>query len=182
LKKDNNIIRIALIGPESSGKTSLCEWLAKEFNTIYVKEYSREYLNNLDHEIYTKSDVVNIYKQQHLNEMDLIDSANQILFTDTEVINAKVWLEHKFSESDLWLEEQITRYPYDLYLLTKPDLRWEPDPLRENPDKGMYFFDQFKQLLEKYELNYKVIEGSGEQRFENAYQTVSRFQNSKSVK
>jgi len=169
------IIRVAFIGPESSGKTTLCKLLAKRFNTVCVEEHSRTYLNNLVGKNYSERDVVNIYKQQLDEENEKLKTANKILFIDTEFLNGKVWVEHKFGISNAWFEEQICINPYDLYLLTRPDLKWEPDPLRENPNKGDYFFNLYRKHLNQYKLTYQVIEGDEDARLEQAYKEVNKF-------
>jgi nicotinamide riboside kinase len=98
-----------------------------------------------------------------------------LIFTDTEAIISKVWCEHAFGESPQDICNLITGKPYDLYLLTYHDLPWIADKLRENPGKGEYFFNLYKQHLEENNLKYAVISGEGETRFQNAVTAVEKF-------
>lgn len=165
------MVRIALIGPESTGKSTLCGALATHFGFSLVNEYARDYLDKIGR-AYTLNDVLLIYRNQYSTEQGLISSNPRGMFVDTEFINGKVWCEEKFGASPDWFTQMIQNHPYDLYLLTTPDLSWEPDPLRENPDKADYFFLRYKQQLEFYKLNYATIGGVGEQRLKAAIDAV----------
>jgi len=169
-----NIKRIAVIGPESTGKSELCKNLASYFNTLWIPEHSREYLAELDHK-YTLDDVVNIYSTQFDTESSQLKKSNKLIFIDTEFIIAKVWCEHVFGICPGYISEMIHDHPYDLYLLTYPDLPWVYDPLRENPGKGDYFFSVYKNILEQNNLNFSVIKGSGQQRTDSAISSVNEF-------
>jgi NadR type nicotinamide-nucleotide adenylyltransferase len=159
----NNIIRIAVTGPESTGKTTLCKWLAHEFGTVWIEEYSRKFLNKLN-KPYTPEDIISIYKQQFINETALLPTAKKIIFVDTEFINTKIWYESLENKPHDWIEQAIHDHPYDLYLLTSPDIPWVNDPLRENHGKGKYFFNVFEKHLTNYNLPYKIVIGKGEER------------------
>ena len=159
--------RIAVIGPESTGKSELCEKLADIYKTNYVREYAREYLTNL-HRKYNHSDILEIYKTQYLQETEMIKSSNRFIFVDTEFIIAKVWSENSFQITTPYFEEMIESAPYDFYLLTAPDLPWEFDELRENPGKGDFFFKWYIQILDTHHLNYGIVSGIGDKRVENA--------------
>lgn len=161
------IKRIAVIGPESTGKSNLCEWLAEHYHTVWVPEYAREYLSVKQHP-YTLNDIVEIYSEQYRREKELIRSANGFIFTDTEAIIARVWCEHVFGVCPDEIKDLITDQPYDLYLLTSPDLPWEPDPLRENPGKGDFFFEWYQRLLKEYGYPFGIVSGQGETRYQCA--------------
>src|SRR5262245_42307137 len=115
--------RIALIGPESSGKTTLCMRLAEHYKTVWVPEYARTYMEHLDR-LYGYEDVVHCTREQIKSEDEMAEKANGFLFSDTELINCKIWFEDKFDKVPDWLEEEITKREYDLFLLTAPDLPW----------------------------------------------------------
>lgn len=169
-----NIIRIALIGPESTAKSTLSEALAIHYHTVWVKEYSREYLQGINKN-YTNEDIEAIAKGQLANELKLIDSANKIIFSDTELIISKVWCEDVFKTCPDWIRKNIPVYKYDLYLLTYPDIPWEPDPLRENPDRREFFFNWYEQEINFIKGDYKIIKGSGSERVKNAIEAVEAF-------
>lgn len=170
-KRDKNIKRIAIIGPESTGKTTLAQQLAEHYRTVWVPEHSREYISSLDRD-YTLDDIVIIAQQQLGTENELAGKANGFLFADTELILAKVWCEDVFDECPAWIKENLAKQDYHLYLLTSPDLPWLPDNVRENGSRREYFFDLYKQHLDEMKLNYVVIKGTGEERLENAIRAI----------
>lgn len=166
------IKRIALIGPESTGKTTLCKQLAEHFQTVCVPEYAREYIEKLNRQ-YTLDDIELCARKQLELEDELAQRAKQFLFSDTELIIAKVWCEDVFKTCPQWIEEEISKRKYDLFLLTFPDLPFEDDPVRENPHRRDYFFELYKSELEKRKFGYAIIKGKGNARFENALNSIS---------
>jgi NadR type nicotinamide-nucleotide adenylyltransferase len=173
-KKNQHIIRVALIGPESTSKSTLSEELAKHYKTVWVQEYARIYLKDLKR-TYTLQDILLITQQQFKQEQELLRTANRFIFVDTELIVSKVWCMDVFNTCPDWITDMAANYPYDLYLLTYPDLPWEADPLRENPHRRMYFYNWYERELKKANANYAVITGIGEQRLKNAISAVEKF-------
>ena len=170
----NKVNRIALIGPESSGKTDLCVALARHYHTFWVPEYAREYIGKLGRK-YTAADILLCSEQQWVNEQSLLARANRYLFTDTEFIVAKVWHEDRFGPAPEAITQMIDKYPYDLYLLTTPDIPFEHDPVRENPDRRDYFYNLYKSELDERQLPYAIISGQHEKRFDNAVSIIDKF-------
>src|SRR5687767_448664 len=166
-----NVRRIALIGPESTGKTTLCMQLAEHYKTVWVPEYARAFMENLNRN-YTYEDVVHCAREQMKAEDALAETANRFLFCDTELINYKVWFEDKFKKVPDWLETEITKRKYDLYLLTSPDLPWRHEAVRENPNRREYFFNLYKKELEKRNFTYRIVNSSGEARLETAIKNI----------
>ncbi len=173
-KNQPHIIRIALIGPESTSKSTLSEALAKHYNTVWVKEYAREYLSNLIKK-YTLDDIVNIAQTQLKQEQKLIEHAKQFIFVDTELIISKVWCEDVFKTCPDWILQNITHYQYDYYLLTYPDLPWKNDPLRENPNRREFFFNWYEKELKTIHANYTIIKGIGQNRLNKSIQAIENF-------
>jgi len=169
----NKTKRIALIGPESTGKTTLCEELAKHFQTVWVPEYSREHVEQLHHP-YTLDDIEFCTRKQLEQEDNLLQKANGFIFCDTELIVAKIWCEDVFKTCPDWIEEEIPKRKYDLYLLTYPDLPFIEDPVRENSHRREYFYELYKKELEKRNLKFEVVTGSGNRRFENVLKMVEK--------
>src|SRR5689334_20967503 len=127
--------KIVVIGPESTGKSTLCEKLADHYNTEWVKEYAREYL--LKHGTdYTYDNLLDIAKGQiTLEENPKFKIPNpKFLFIDTDMYVMKVWCEFVFNNCHRWILDQIAERKYDLYLLCNVDLPWVKDELREYPD------------------------------------------------
>jgi NadR type nicotinamide-nucleotide adenylyltransferase len=169
----NNVIKIAIVGPESTGKSKLSEELAKHFNTIWVPEYSREYLRKIGLN-YSLQDIININKGQLKLENDLTFKANTILFCDTTPLVNKIWCEYKYQQCPLEIEESFKNTFYNYHFLCDIDLPWEEDPLREHPNKRKELFDSFEQTLIKYQKPYSIIKGMGYKRIESALDSFLR--------
>lgn len=171
---ENNAIRIALIGPESTGKSTIAAHISAKFGLYLVSEFARDYLQALSRP-YELSDILLIYEKQMALEMEFLSKSSKGIVSDTECINGLVWCDELFGISPPWFENQIQSKPYDLYLLTAPDIPYESDPLRENPGRGAYFFQRYQQELEKRGLPFSIISGVGEARLCLVEETVSAF-------
>ena len=176
--------KIAIIGPESTGKSTLCEQLALHFKTAWVPEYAREYL--LTHGTnYSYEDLLTIAKGQ-LNLEDEITSdvmrmklptgwEEQIIFIDTEMYVMKVWCEFVFQKCHHFILDKIVERRYDLYLLCNIDLPWTHDPLREYPDKEPreQLFRMYEDILINQQTPWVEISGGYEQRFNTAVSSIN---------
>jgi NadR type nicotinamide-nucleotide adenylyltransferase len=170
----HDLYRIAVIGPESSGKSTLCSALAEYYNTVWVPEFAREYIAGLKRN-YTKEDVIYCAKQQAASEAEAEKHADKILFIDTDFIVFKVWLVDKYKECPEWILKAASEKRYDIHLLTKPDLPFMEDPVRENPLRREYFFEWYKDELFKNNFPFEIIEGSGELRIKTALKIIDRL-------
>jgi NadR type nicotinamide-nucleotide adenylyltransferase len=168
------IKRIALTGPESTGKTTLCMQLAEHYKTVWVPEYARLFMHKLKRE-YNYDDVVHCARVQMKSEDEMMEQANQLLFCDTELINYKIWFDDKFQKVPDWLEGEIEKRKFDLYLLTSPDLPWVDESVRENPERGKYFFDLYLGELEKRNFPFRIISGTGDSRSTIAINLIDAF-------
>ena len=162
-----SIYKVGIIGPESTGKSTLASYLAHRFNGVLVPEYAREYMESLapNYE-YTYEDVVNIARIQiqQLQELHTLSTADtsqehhkHIAFFDTELIITKVWFLHKFGQCPAFVEQAIHTYPMDVYLLCYPDMEWVPDPVRENPNIREFLYDWYKKEIEALDIPYYII-------------------------
>jgi NadR type nicotinamide-nucleotide adenylyltransferase len=167
-----SIYKVALIGAESTGKTTLAKQLAEHYETIFVPEYAREYMEKIYNRPYTLEDIVITAKQHKFNEKEASEKANKILFVDTELIITKVWCEESFKEVPDWIADNLKTQQYDLYLLMYNDIPWINDPVRENPGKRDKLFYRYKKELTEMQTNYKIIYGTGETRFLNAIKAM----------
>ena len=165
--------RILILGPESTGKSTLSEKLAKHFAEPWVPEVAREYLEKLDRP-YAYEDLLQIGKQQMRTEDELAMQANNYLFCDTDLRVIQVWSQHRFGKVDPWVLEEIARRTYDLILLCATDLPWQADPLREHPDLEMrqQFFEIYKQLSQASGFPWILISGDTAERLSTAIQAV----------
>lgn len=160
------MIKVAITGPESSGKTTLALKLTRHFDAILVEEFSRIYLKGKEE--YSKEDVKEIAHGQYLSYQESLKSGHEVLISDTEMIVVKIWFEEKFDESDTQIEDLLNEQKFDLYLLMTPDIPWEADPLRENPLNRDYLFKHYKDILDQHKFPYVVIDGTFEERVKKA--------------
>lgn len=152
----------------------LTKKLAAHYKALWIPEYAREYIDQLNHP-YTAEDIENIARSQLEAEKKAEKSNENFLFCDTELIVCKIWAEYKFGHCPSWITEQIRQNAYDLILLTNIDLPWQPDPQREHPDKRKFFFEWFRKELDQLESNYQVVSGLGDVRFQNAKQIIDPY-------
>lgn len=159
------MLKVVVIGPESTGKSTLSEQLAAHYQTVWVQEFARQYLEELPRP-YEQQDLLTIAEGQLALEDKLATQANRLLVCDTDLHVIKVWSEHKYGTCDPRILEQIANRPYDLYLLTYIDIPWEEDPQREYPDPAMreYFYNIYKDLVVASGVPWLEIKGSFEER------------------
>lgn len=149
------MFRVGIIGPESTGKSTLANYLAHRYNGVLVPEFARDYIENLPPQYaYTYEDVVAIARHQ-VEELSSL-SSNIIIF-DTELIVTKVWFMHKFGKCPDFVIDALKRYPMDIYLLCYPDMPWIPDPVRENPTIREYLFDWYEREIQALDIPYYII-------------------------
>lgn len=166
--------RIAVIGPESTGKSELCQQLARNFETEWVPEYARFHLDRL-FKPYEREDLGYIAKGQLTWEDDKAEYADKYLFCDTNLIVIKIWSDHKYGSTDEWIEQELATRKYDFYLLANIDIMWTPDPQREHPKMRKHFFEIYEKYLVDNQLPYAIISGIEDIRTENATQAIKRF-------
>lgn len=168
------VFRIAITGPESTGKSWLAENLAKAYHTSWVPEYARQYFENLDRP-YNYEDVLAIARGQIAAEDSSLQSAYTYLFSDTECLVTKIWCDVKFDRCHQWIINQVELRPYDLYLLCDIDLPWQPDPQREHPHLRQYLFDLYRSELTDRKLPFAVVKGTGQARLECAMDIINSW-------
>ncbi len=166
--------RMAITGPESTGKSTLAQALADHFHALWVPEFARTYLKEKGTN-YSMDDVLQIAKGQLKAEETQALLAHEFLFCDTDMLVTKIWCEVVFNTCPPWIERQFKNHRYDLYLLCYPDIAWEPDPLRENPDNRETLFDYYEQALKANGMPYEIISGKGVQRVAKAISFVEKL-------
>lgn len=177
--------KIVIIGPESTGKSTLCEKLADHFQTSWCPEYAREYL--MAHGTnYTYDTLLDIamgqmaledkYIEKIINDTRLT-THNSRLFIDTDMHVMNVWCKFVFGKTHSWILDQITNRKYDLYLLCNVDLPWVKDELREYPDlaRREKLYDIYKEIMINQPVPWIDISGNYEERFEKAVAAVDNL-------
>jgi len=184
------IKKIVVIGPESTGKSTLCQKLAEHYNTLWVPEYARQYLekNGTD---YTYDDLLTIAKGQieleeatsykpsaiNIEQQSSLNSPSETrpLFIDTDLYVIKVWSEFVFNKCHNWVLNRIAERKYDLYLLCNIDLPWEKDALREYPDRNvrLKLYSFYQDLLVNQPTPWYIISGNYEERLKKAINFIN---------
>jgi len=170
------IKKIAIVGPESTGKSTMSAYLAKHYATVWVPEFARDYCAALA-EPPTWQDEINMFYGQLALENEYLPKANRLLICDTTFITVKIWSDHTFGRSPQEVLDELPKHPYDLYLLLSIDMPWEEDPLRDFPHMRDHFMDVWHKELQDLNANYMVISGIGQERYDHAVMEIDRFLN-----
>ena len=161
---------VAIIGPESSGKSTLARYLANRYGGILVPEYARTFVEQLMIErqtddwtrVLTYDDLCSLAKHQ-IEELTSLpfreESEVGLYFFDTDLLVTKVWFDYAFGTVPDWLNEAILRYPMDVYLLTYPDMPWIPDPTRTNGSDAirLELFRRYEAEIQALDIPYYII-------------------------
>lgn len=165
---------IAIVGPESTGKTTLADQLAEHFGGTVVPESAREFLTARGGH-YQPNDLITIAENQLEIESRAIATSDDLIFCDTDIVVVLIWYQYKYGKRSAELEDLFNAQPERKYLLTYPDLPWRSDPLRENPNDQMEIFDLYERELKSRDLPYVIIRGKGPGRSDNAVAAVEGF-------
>lgn len=174
-----NIIRIVLFGPESTGKTTLSKQLAHHYDTVWVREYAREYLQekwNNERKTCELEDIMPIAYGQIALENKVAQRADKVLICDTDLLETMVYSEQFYNGyADDALREAADVNTYDLYLLTYIDTPWEKDDLRDRPDQRLEMFRAFEKALQDFKKPYLLLKGNKQERLRNAIHVIDEL-------
>lgn len=168
------MLRIAIVGPESSGKTTLCGALAVHFQASLVHEFARAYLGPREGR-YDRADLLLIAEAQCAAEDTAMREDAPVVFCDTDMVTIRIWSEEKFGACDPRIIRLSEERHYDHWLLCSPDMPWEQDPLRENPLDRDRLFSVHEALLNKLGKPYTIIQGENPLRMRTAIARVSEL-------
>ena len=168
------IIKIAVVGPESTGKSTISKSLAKHYQTVWVPEYARYYCAALQNPCTLQDELNMFYGQLALEKAMETVAQNNLLICDTTFLTVKVWSDYQLGETPQIVLEALKTHHYDFYLLMDINLPWQPDPLRDFKDMGEHFMQVWHTELKALNAVYKVISGE-EDRVQNAINAINKF-------
>ena len=152
-------MRVGIIGPESTGKSTLARYLARRYEGTYVPEYARTYVEQKGSMDITWDELCEIARHQIEELKDVSIQHSEFSFFDTELIVTKVWFDYAFHQVPEWLEKAIKAYPMDVYLLTYPDLPWTQDGARYNGSDAIRqeLFKRYESEIQALDIPYYII-------------------------
>jgi NadR type nicotinamide-nucleotide adenylyltransferase len=178
-QKPSDCFKIVLFGPESTGKTTLAKKLAAHFKTEWVEEYMREYLQekwDVKKQLCEPKDLMKIAIGQISRENQKTETANKLLFCDTDLLELAVYSKAYYNEyCDPAILKQALSNRYDLYFLTNIDVPWVPDDLRDKPHDREGMFKKFKNALQFYEKPFIELKGNEADRFDSAVKAINEL-------
>ena len=169
---NKSIKKIAIVGPESTGKSTISVALAKHYRVDWVPEYARYYCAALTQPCTLQDEENMFYGQLALEDSVIATTEKDFVICDTTFVTVKIWSDEMLGETPRVVLDALPKRTYDLYLLMDIDLPWEDDPLRDFPHKRQFFMDAWHKELKALNANYKVINGLGDERMENAIEAV----------
>ncbi len=166
------MIKIAITGPESSGKTTLCESLSDYFKISYIPEYARTYLTQTNGK-YNQSDLDKICQGQLENFQACTHS---IRICDSDFSTLEIWSYYKYGNVSELINNSVKQDIFDLHILCSPDIPWEADTLRENPDNRDELFELYKQSLLLYNKHFIIVSGNHKKRLSKSLKSIVGLQ------
>jgi nicotinamide riboside kinase len=168
-----DINKVVVTGPESTGKTSLSMMLAAHYGTVWVPEFSREYVAGLGRK-YNYNDIEHIAREQVRREMDYISGAKRFIFFDTHLIVTKVWFRVVYGRYPEWIDDAITESGLDFFLVCNTDIPWIPDPVRENGgEMREKLLEMYMQEITSFGFPWEMVSGKDNSRIQSAINKVN---------
>ena len=162
--------KIVFTGPESSGKTTISQAIAKKYNLPIVEEYARKYLTTLNR-AYIYDDLIKIAQGQLKSEIK--KSQNKIVICDTNLQVLKIWSQTKYNRCDAFILDN--QDPNCVYILCAPDFKWAYDPLRENKNNRDQLFKKYHEDLIKNKYSFHIIKGSHQKRMKSVSDLIEKI-------
>lgn len=172
----NKVVKkIAIVGPESTGKSTMSVYLAKHYNVPWVAEFARYYCEALTGACTLQDEINMFHGQIALEKSVLATTSTDFVICDTTFLTVKIWSDAFFGETPAIVLNALQKYQYDFYILLDIDLPWEDDPLRDFPNQRAYFMDIWHKELRALHANYQVVSGLGEKRYQHAIKAIDNF-------
>jgi len=171
---NKQIKKIAIVGPESTGKSTMSQQLAKHYNVPWVPEYARYYCAALTSDCTLQDEINMFHGQVALEESVLAMADTDFIICDTTFVTVKIWSDEMLGETPQIVLDALKTHPYDFYLLLDIDLPWQEDPLRDFPHMREHFMEIWHKELKALHAQYEVI-GGIENRLQNAIKAINNF-------
>ena len=179
----SDLIKVVIFGPESTGKTTLSDQLAKHYNTFCTPEFLRDYAQKKwdnEKKACEPKDIIPIAQGQIALENKQSKKANSLLICDTNLLETKVYAEAYFEDfSNLELDKAVSEHQYDMYFLTYIDTPWEADDLRDKPNEREEMFIRFENALIKLNKPYVLLKGNKTTRMQKAISVIDQLLSTK---
>lgn len=166
--------RVVITGPESCGKTTLLESVKHLPEVEITEEFARYYLDDLQRP-YHYEDILSIAHGQIALENDALESNKKLIIQDTDLLTLKIWCEFKYKKCHSLIKKELSNRLPSVYILCYPDIPWEYDAQRENPNDRLALFKLYKQEIKKLKVDYIVLKGSKENRLNKVEQLISKL-------
>ncbi|MFC5284606.1 AAA family ATPase [Pedobacter alpinus] len=171
---NKKLIKIAVVGPESTGKSTISAALAKHYKTVWVPEYARYYCEGLTADCTLQDELNMFYGQMAIEKSMEVVAQNNLLICDTTFLTVKIWSDYQLGETPQPVLDKLKSHYYDFYVLLKNDIPWQEDPLRDFKDMGDYFMNIWRKELKALNAVYTEV-GGVNNRIENAIEAIDAF-------
>jgi HTH-type transcriptional repressor of NAD biosynthesis genes len=189
---ENKIKKFIFVGPESTGKTTLCKILSNKYSTPWVSEMCRTVaeektsvinpnINGQDINFnFNLEDFINMANRQNQEEYNLSQRANKILICDNDSFALTIWCERYLGKYhteiyDIYFNADYLDNKNKIYILTKPNVPFVQDGLRDGEHIRDWMYDRFLQELQNKKMNYFLIDSSDyEERLKKAIEIIEK--------
>jgi len=175
---------IALLGAESTGKTTLSHQIAAALNdaghdAVVVEEYLREFC--VQRQCTPRIDEQRAIADEQTRRIEAAANAHDIVVADTTALMIAVYSDHVFGDTGLYSHASTAHARCDLTLLTALDLAWQDDGLqREGAHVREPIDTRIRNALHAAGISYAVVSGGGERRIAAAMSAVRHALNMRS--
>lgn len=168
------VLRVSVVGGESTGKSSLVRALARHYDTAYVPEFARDYLT-IHGSSYTAEQAPVLARGQMARESEYAQLAGRALFCDTDAMTTMLWSEFYFGRVVPEIVELAREHVHDLYVLCADELAWEDDGLRRSEGSGAWFDKRLREVMDEWGRRYIEVSGDVPARVGQAVEEIDRL-------
>ena len=160
--------RIAVVGAESTGTTTLAQALAAHFGTVWVPEYGRDYwaakVARAEQDAWRTQEFVHIAEEQNRLEDAAARAANRLLFVDSPAFATALWHERYLGFRAPEVDAVGGDRPYHAFLLTGDEIHFVQDGFRDGEHIRHQMHAEFIEWLETKGRPFLLLSGPPERR------------------